>query len=425
MVLDAELDALAPDVPTPDAAPPDSATTDALGLDAGVPDAAADLASGGLCADVVCEPNEDCVEGACVPRPPERGPAAGCTGARDCPGGVCEVDPGLPGGFCRVDCGDDDDCGPGAACDAGRCLQRCGERRPCREGWTCLSTLRDELDLCRPDCRVVGCAEAACNEGTGACESCRYPCAEGEVCTNGNCVRRDETCVTGYHCVPAEEQCARGRCVPRVDPPCVADLDCPVDEVCAEGVCAEVTCELGAPCDVGGQPGWCLQLDDPAEPVCVVAGEVAGGAACDEATERCEAGFLCFGDPDDPEDPEPPAGRGVCRAVCGACAADTCVQLGERGLGLCLPSDCSVLADDCGEGAHCRPYGLLSDAGACGPAGDLVDGCHEHADCAAHAICVGAAEGTTCLSLCDPDAAACPADERCLTDDTWAFGICR
>jgi len=183
-----------------------------------------------------------------------------------------------------------------------------------------------------------------------------------------------------------------------------------------------------AACDLDG-PGTCLALPAPApEPgVCVQAGEVPTGAPCDEVSEACESGALCFGDPDDPLDPDPPDGRGVCRRTChpdgaGPCDEARCVRLGVRPLGLCLPTDCSVSANDCGAGQHCRPYSLHDDAGRCGAARRLREGCTGDDDCQDQAICVSRGDATLCLPLCVADE-DCP-NQSCFLDEGWAFGVC-
>ncbi len=438
------LDGPLPDARPPDIAPPDSALNGPVVVDFG-PDLPA-------CTGVVCDVGFACdpETGQCEPRPPARGPAGACSHDPECPDGTCRTGPALPGGFCAVACADHDDCGPGAACDAASadCVQRCGDERPCRPGWTCLATTELALDVCRPDCQEVGCARALdCIEATGACEDCRYPCGAEEVCTDGHCLRQDRTCTTSYHCRPAEEQCDRGQCRRRefalcgdgcgdrvctdgrCRHPCEGDDDCPANRVCEDGVCAWLVCEGAAmACEVAGAAGGCIVLPEPvpAPAVCVAAGEVATGAPCDEVTESCEVGALCFGDPDDPLDPDPPDGRGVCRPLCDPdeadCLEDACVRLAERALGLCLPADCSVRANDCGDGRHCRPYALYDDQGLCGPAGQVDAGCESDDDCPTQGLCISQGAATRCLLVCTEDAEC--AGDRCHIDDGWAFGLC-
>ena len=405
-------------------------------VDGALPDAAPD------CDDLVCEVGFACdpVTVRCVPRAPERGPAGGCTEAGECPDGRCRTDDlTFPGGFCEVDC---DACGPGAVCPEGAdaCLQLCDAERPCRDGWACLTTA-DGFQVCRPDCRLVGCAVDACNEGTGGCEDCRFPCAAGEACVDGHCVRTDGSCVTSYHCRAGVDRCDRGTCrraeyglcgdgcgdlecvAGRCRFPCDEGRTCPADRECVAGVCEWAACvEANVPC----AGGTCVAIPEPAPgpAVCVGAGDIPAGEPCDEVSERCAAGALCFGDPDDPLDPDPPDGRGVCRPLCDPDGDDCapCVRLGDRALGLCLPADCSVLADDCGAGRHCRPYGLTAAEGLCGPAGARDEGCMGDEDCPDHGVCVNRGGGTACLAVCDDDA-MCP-EGRCFRDGGWAFGLC-
>lgn len=79
---------------------------------------------------------------------------------------------------------------------------------------------------------------------------------------------------------------------------------------------------------------------------------------------------------------------------------------------------CTVLGDDCGEGAWCPPAGLTGAPLACRAAGTLAIGaaCEAPADCVANSACVDSGSGPLCTALCAPldFGSACPSGGQCV-----------
>ncbi len=99
--------------------------------------------------------------------------------------------------------------------------------------------------------------------------------------------------------------------------------------------------------------------------------------------------------------------------------------------GVCRPTECVPLAQDCGwdPAAACAPVDL--DAARCVPAGRSQPGetCaldDPWSTCAAGSVC-SAFDGT-CHAMCDPAAgdndAGCGDSETCFAQGAWPFGLC-
>ncbi len=414
------------------------------------------------CAEAQCEPGERCdpATGRCEGRAPRGGIAGPCEAPGECVEGACSTGEAWPGGFCALACGDSSDCGQGAACRSGTCLQRCDEQ-PCRRGWRCQVT-PGAGSVCRPDCEVVGCEEGECNANNGACERCPHTCQADELCQDDiRCVRGDRSCETDYHCAPAVEQCHQGGCVPRAgvncdnDFACASELQrciegacrfvcrldvaCPPHQACVEGVCDTLACMPGEACEIRAEAGTCVPLGDE-ETVCAQAGLAELDEACDRVPVQgplaCAAGLICHGDPDDSVDPLPEPNRGSCRALCDPAQGDCedlglpCIDLGDPDSGpvhpgLCLPSDCEVLVPGCAPDERCRIYSLGEARGLCGPAGPVPAEapCRRTEDCAEDALCANTGRVAVCVRLCEPGL-QCPPDRECVQIEGWAFGLC-
>ena len=91
------------------------------------------------------------------------------------------------------------------------------------------------------------------------------------------------------------------------------------------------------------------------------------------------------------------------------------------------PPVCTVLGDDCGEGAWCPPAGLTGAPLACRAAGNVAVGeaCEAPADCVANSACVDSGTGPLCSALCAPAAfgAACPSGGQCVAVGI-DYGVC-
>ena len=168
-----------------------------------------------------------------------------------CPEPVTEP---VGNGFC-AQCDADDDCGPGAACFEGACV-----------------------DL---------------NKGAGACGPGLQECAANSECVDGVCLVGQPECVDAAQC-GAGNACVRGICV--IDP--ASDLACNNGEICRRGSCVDVSadraCNAQTPCPNNGAcgaDGRCAECADDAE----CAGEqVCIQGSCYEP-ERCTANIDCIG----------------------------------------------------------------------------------------------------------------------------------
>lgn len=287
-----------------------------------------------------CEdPEEICVDGACVvpedgvsPEPGASGQA--CDRSCDCPRGeICDpessrcalpqADPEVPAErACENDCA----CPSGDVCIAGLChspsagevcapeAPACGLGGACdAEAGVCVSAPaaageagRCVMDLdCRPGhacldggCRLACVEDAGCATGTHCLEGLCVPwgdegpveCQRSEACGGGVCLNAicharcegDDACGAG-------EMCDGGICVAdtRPGPMCVRNVDCGGGLVCADGQCR-------APCDGAGQcPGDDVCVDrvcvDPVEaaPECADSAGCVGALICRDA--RCVA----------------------------------------------------------------------------------------------------------------------------------------
>jgi len=91
------------------------------------------------------------------------------------------------------------------------------------------------------------------------------------------------------------------------------------------------------------------------------------------------------------------------------------------------PPVCTVLGDDCGEGAWCPPTGLTGAPLACRAAGSLALGeaCESPTDCVANSVCVDSGSGPVCTALCAPSdfGMACPEGGQCASAGV-DYGLC-
>ena len=88
---------------------------------------------------------------------------------------------------------------------------------------------------------------------------------------------------------------------------------------------------------------------------------------------------------------------------------------------------CTVLGDDCGEGAWCPPAGLTGAPLACRAAGTLAIGatCAGPGDCVANSTCIDTGSGPLCAALCAPldFGSACPSGGQCVGVGI-DYGVC-
>jgi hypothetical protein len=189
--------------------------------------------------------------------------------------------------------------------------------------------------------------------------------------------------------------------------------------------------------------------------ICVDAGTVPAGGDCDSQANRrsdegdalsCTPGNICFGDPDDPLDPgiiENPT-LGTCAPLCvpgqqGACGEENaCVNFGSRDdprtamvdetfiLGICRPSDCMILGDQCNMDETCSLIAFGSPAGECRVQGELGWGeaCEENEECGPDALCANTGNGRACLKFCSAEEQDCPFGQNCFRPNRGVVGVC-
>ena len=212
--------------------------------------------------------------GTCGPRPPET-----CNNVDDdCDGRTDE----------RTS-----DCNEGQGCYQGLCLEQCGEagcppdESFCADGvcvpWCVINECMNEGEICTPEGCVNPCTDVSC--------------AEGDVCTGGECGPSGDCTFTGC---PEGERCSIEGCVPDL----CDNVDCSEGSFCREGECifscAEVSCPAATACFDGlCQDTGCAPLGCPAaNEVCidrVCTPDPCEMLTCDSA-ETCSLG-QCIPDP--------------------------------------------------------------------------------------------------------------------------------
>lgn len=165
-----------------------------------------------------------------------------------------------------------------------------------------------QIDDDKPCGSDGACVNGACVQACGGVE---FPCPNGQVCQDGQCV--DSACA-GVTCPPGQ-LCHQGSC----GAPCEGVV-CPLGQICRVGVCkdpcAAVSCKAGSVC----RQGACLEG-------CQCSG-CPDGLACDAATGGCvEAGC---------EGVTCPAGQACSKGACvDACAGARCPRGAQCQAGKC------------------------------------------------------------------------------------------
>jgi len=343
-------------------------------IDAQAVDGRADVDSGNVCCPFgTCPNGQSCYGDSCMATPTADG---GCYFDGQCPrGATCEGETTCTcgelsceatAGQCRFPtgcCNSVDECGSGADCVNGSCVNlsaldgNCWSNTQCSGGTVCEGA------------RVCACGDEACEDVPGVCAEPGACCATNQECGVGG-------------------SCVEGRCVPApADGSCWADTDCSGDETCL----GEVTC----PCVSGAGGEWnCAKLP--------VAGRCgAAETACCSNDSDCGAGNICL------------EGRACVPAL--APATDTCYLDGQCGAGrVCQGATvCGCNEDGCqgsvvgqchtpvikcsGDGecpvatkctisdrAYC-PNGPEANEGICVPLND--EGCYNSSECNPNVRC--------------------------------------
>lgn len=238
------------------------------------------------------------------------------------------------------------------------------------------------------------------------------PQAEG-ACEEGVCAGSP---LSGFYCRPACSSMAED------GTPCGSDDVClPVRPGATETACFDVgACDLptGEGCSLAAGDSCAAVSLEPLRTACVPAGTAGPGQACaPTGLLECGPGLGCLGSSlDDGID-------GTCTGWCepGAALPDgcpACAALSDE-IGTC--SECTVLDDQCPDGAQCQLANELL-GGVCvgvGPVGpyqpcspfDEAQSCQDGLLC----IDVDPESGPICLPACDPEAPMCTGEgESCV-----------
>jgi hypothetical protein len=208
------------------------------------------------------------------------------------------------------------------------------------------------------DCAAAAgpCLRAACNIGTGVCET--TPLGVGEACDDGNPCTQTDRCDAQGACAGTPRACSDG-------------IDC-TDDACdpADGQCKYVLrdgfCLMGVSCVLEGaleRPDGCMVCDPTLDPLAYSRRpEVCDDSLFCNGQEDCDAGGLCFSEPSpcqqaclmncdedldecvpDPEDTPCEDGAGCTRDACDG--AGRCVSVPDDAL--CIPGGVSRCAPEC------------------------------------------------------------------------------
>jgi len=245
-------------------------------------------------APVVCDLHQVCGATGCACENP-------CTdGAAEClPDGdpqfrkVCRAD----GGGCRYWA--HEDCGGGATCDAGACVEICASDPACTAAGVTRCESLDSFATCaevagHPGCIQFGAATMCpvhqeCGESTGAC-ACRVEagCNAAAVkrCIDydntATCKADDKGCLywgAPEHC-PSDNTCADGVC----SPICTSDLDCTSAGIvqCTTDGKQQTCVQVEAGCIK-----WAPAQDCPAHQACAAGTGCVCSDSCNTGETRC------------------------------------------------------------------------------------------------------------------------------------------
>ena len=195
----------------------------------------------------ICTKDSDCHAGfrcdsrsSCVPRETSVTADAGADSGAANPSTVADggasstdalgCDAGAPGSTtCAPRCTFDQQCGPGARCQEGRCQRPCTTALSCGTGAVC------QDGFCQ-----------AASQGGGQCVYASQ--CGGGACINGYC---HSGCQRDGDCFNHSDVCDRGVCRPdeRPAPACTGNSMCAAGQSCVDGLC-----RLGCGCDADCAP---------------------------------------------------------------------------------------------------------------------------------------------------------------------------
>lgn len=392
--------------------------------------------------DTACRSHEECIGGLCLCETGAEACSGSCvdldTDEKHC--GHCDTecpdDATCKTGACRCDDTDLELCS-GACVDltrdadhCGDCGTACASGASCDNG-TCVCDDAD-LDICSGRCVDVATDEANCGRCGNACPTgatctggdCECPSGE-EVCGDVCADLSDDpdhcgTCANDCNVAHASSTCRNGACVgSKCDAgygDCNGDLStgergngcevntntsalncggcnvaCDADEQCTAGDCSCMVPGGSGECSPSGcgcgTTEGCYYSSDSTSWICVTAGSVGEGGACDDNAD-CAADLSCVSD--------------ICRSYCGQgqpCTGDCSpVYVDDVAVSdwnycheVCNPIPTSTLysAPACGSGQRCTL--LFAGSSVCGAvnsnAGTRGSRCASNEDCQTGGYC--------------------------------------
>ncbi len=399
-----------------------------------------DICTGGTCAGtpVDCSDFDDaCNEGLCNPQtsqcvqvPANEGGACDdankCTDPDTCNGGNCS------GAFLAdCDCLEDGECDDGNACTdddcddvSGFCTSTNDDTNLCDDGLPCTTTDACTDGVCggvAVDCSHLDddCNVGVCNVLTGVCE--QQASNEDGACDDGLFCNIGETCTAG--------ECGGGSANPCNDNfACTVDtcdeiaeqcVQTPNDNLCNDNkTCTDDACFVGLGCLFAPDDSNSCSDENPCTD------DACSNGDCESTAVTCPDS----GDPCTRLSCNPAGADGNCDLVLadnegGGCNdGNNCTTTDLCAAGACAGTavDCSVLDDDCNNGA-CNPTN-----GQCQPVPANQNGPCDDADvCTQDDRCNGGVCLGTPIGGCQPcnNAAECNDNNPC-TDNTCPAGFC-
>lgn len=380
-----------------------------------------------------------------------------CNGQETCEAGACV--PGQP-----VVCDDGDACTGEELCDSATGVCLAGED-------PCLSTAA--LDACEPTdteagyvCRPVDClADADCEESAPYCDdnnecvACltNADCDDGLFCNGPEVCNNDHECTAGVPvdcddgdactgtetcddtlgaCVAGEDPCSLTEALDRCEPATTEEgyvcevVECLVDEDCDDGVgcngvetcSAQNTCVPGTnPCEVTAEVDVCNERDAAPFYECLPVGCLSNNDCTDPSAPYCNAGNECVACLEHAHCDDSNACNGV--ETCSSqqtCTPGTDPCLDTAAIDVCVSVstepgyECQEV--ECLENDHCLDEDLCNGAESCSSDNECISGtpvtCDDGDACNGLETCVAS------TGACASGETPCSEDETCVPESS-------